>query len=69
VFLARGDVFADAVAGGTLTAGPTLLTPSEGELPAVVAREISRLEPPQVTALGGSAAVSDALLRKAAEQR
>lgn len=64
-FLARGDLFADAVVGGTLTDGPTLLVPSTGELPSVVAGELSRLSPPQVTALGGTAAVSDSILTQA----
>jgi putative cell wall-binding protein len=67
VFLARADVFADAVVGGTLTDGPTLLVPSEGELPSVVTSDISRMAAPQVTALGGPAAISDGVLTRAAE--
>lgn len=64
-FLARADLFADAVVGGTLSAGPTLLVPSTGDLPSVVAGDISRLSPPQVTALGGTAAISDSILTQA----
>lgn len=66
-FLARADVFADAVVGGTLTAGPTLLVPSSGQLPSTVSGEISRMSPPQVTALGGTAAVSSGILQQAAQ--
>lgn len=66
-FLARADLFADAVVGGVLSSGPTLLTPSTGDLPSVVAGEISRLSPPQVTALGGTAAISDSILSQAAD--
>lgn len=66
-FLARADVFADAVVGGTLTAGPTLLVPGSGQLPPAVASEISRMSPPQVTALGGTAAVSSGILGQAVD--
>ncbi len=68
-YLARADVFADALAAGTLTDGPVLLVPSCGDLPAVVADEISRLDPGSVLALGGSSAVCDALLAAAAAGR
>ncbi len=66
VYLARADVFADAVAAGSLTDGPVLLVPSCGELPAPVAAELGRLEPGEVVALGGASAVCDALLADAA---
>jgi putative cell wall-binding protein len=65
VFLARADVVADALAAGALTSGPVLLVPSCGAVPAVVAREIARLEPARVTALGGGDAVCDELLAAA----
>lgn len=65
VFLARADVFADAVAGGSLTAGPTLLVPSDGEVPPVVLDEVERLGAQTVTALGGEQAVSDNVLAAA----
>ena len=62
VYLARADVFADALAAGALTDGPILLVPSCGEVPTEVAAEIARLEPLEVVALGGESAVcSDAV--------
>jgi len=66
VYLARADDPADAVAGGSLTDGPILLVPSCGDLPQVVRAEIERLAPDRVVALGGPAAVCDALLDVAA---
>jgi hypothetical protein len=66
VYLARADNFPDALAGGALTKGPVLLVPSCGELPAVVKAEIARLNPAKVVALGGTAAVCDAMLTQAA---
>ncbi len=68
VYLARADVFADAVAAGTLTDGPVLLVPSCGEPPAAVTDAIARLAPATVVALGGTAAVCDELLAGAAGQ-
>lgn len=67
-FIARADVFADAVAGGSLTRGPVLLVPSCGSLPAPVAAELNRLKVTEVFALGGSAAVCDGILAAAAAQ-
>lgn len=68
-YLARADEFADAVAAGVLTDGPILLVPSCGELPEAVRAEIARLDPQRVVALGGEAAVCDALLQEAAGGR
>ena len=65
-YLAEAGTFADAVAAGTLTGGPVLLVPSNGDVPAAVLNEVSRLGPGAVTALGGYRAVSDAVLRQAA---
>ncbi|HWB70916.1 MAG TPA: cell wall-binding repeat-containing protein, partial [Egibacteraceae bacterium] len=65
-YLARADVFADAVAGGSLADGPILLVPSCGAPPAAVAGEIARLGPQEVVALGGAQAVCDGLLEDAA---
>ena len=65
-YLARADVFADAIAAGTLTDGPTLLVPSCGEVPPAVTAELARLQPARVVALGGEAAVCQALLDAAA---
>ncbi|SOC58158.1 cell wall-binding repeat-containing protein [Ornithinimicrobium cerasi] len=70
VYLTRGDTFADALAAGTLTDGPVLLTrPSCGALPTVVRTEIERLDPDAVVALGGTLAVCDAVLTDAAAGR
>jgi len=66
VYLARADGFADALSGGTLTGGPVLLVPACGPLPPVIATEIARLDPERVVALGGAAAVCDAVLAEAA---
>ncbi|HUG85411.1 MAG TPA: cell wall-binding repeat-containing protein [Euzebya sp.] len=67
VFLARADVFADAVAAGVLTSGPILLVPQCGDIPQVVLDEIGRLSPRGVYALGGTAAVCDETLQQAAD--
>jgi hypothetical protein len=66
VYLARADLFADAVASGVLTDGPLLLVPTCGELPAAVASEITARDPERVVALGGDQAVCRALLDAAA---
>lgn len=62
VYLARADVFADAVAGGVLTRGPVLLVPVDGPPPEVVLEEVERLDPGEVVALGGEQAVSEQML-------
>jgi putative cell wall-binding protein len=66
VYLARGDLFADAVAGGVLTNGPILLVPSCGALPTAVRDEIRRVDPDRVVALGGTSAVCAQMLRDGA---
>lgn len=66
VHLARSDVPFDALAGGTLTAGPILLVPPCGPVPAVVLDEVGRLRPGRVLALGGPTAVCDDVLAQAA---
>lgn len=65
VYLARADDFPDALAGGSLRNGPILLVPSCGNVPSVVLQEIARLDPARVIALGGSAAICDAVLNAA----
>lgn len=65
VYLSRQDVNPDALAAGSLSAGPVLLVPQCGELPGVVADEIARLNPERVFALGGPAAVCDQMLAQA----
>lgn len=69
VYLARGDVFFDAMAGGALTDGPVLLVPSCQGVPSTVAAEIARLDPQRVVALGGTTSVCDASLTTAADGR
>ncbi|GAA5159613.1 cell wall-binding repeat-containing protein [Ornithinimicrobium tianjinense] len=70
VYLTRGDTFADALAAGTLSDGPVLLTkPACGALPSVVRAEIERIDPDAVVALGGPAAVCDEVLADAANGR
>ena len=69
-YLARGDLFADAIAAGSLTDGPVLLVNARcGSLPAAVATELGRLDPDRVVALGGPLAVCDETLRVAAGER
>lgn len=65
VFLARGDNYADALAGVPLAyrnAAPILLTRPDA-LPAVTRDEIERLQADQIVILGGTAAVSGAVER------
>jgi putative cell wall-binding protein len=69
VYLARADLFADALSASTVTDGPILLVPRTGVLPAEVRAEIDRLDPDTVYAVGGTAAVSDNILAQAAGQR
>ncbi|SOC58086.1 cell wall-binding repeat-containing protein [Ornithinimicrobium cerasi] len=69
VYLARGDVSADALAGGALTDGPVLLVRACGAVPGAVSTEIARLAPDRVVALGGIGAVCDEVLRSAAAGR
>nr|WP_229770061.1 cell wall-binding repeat-containing protein [Mobiluncus porci] len=65
--MARQDVFADALASGTLQDGPTLLVPKSGTVPAEVLAAIKQLAPQKVMALGGTNAVSDQVLNEAAQ--
>lgn len=61
VYIASGENFPDALAGGPAAASqgePLLLVPRTGTLPAVVANEIKRLKPSYITIFGGSGAVS-----------
>lgn len=69
VYLARMDVFADAMAGGSLIDGPVLLVPSCGAVPQVVVDEVTRLAPGRVVALGSVGAVCDQVLSGAAGSR
>lgn len=69
VYVARKDVFADAVAAGTLTDGPILLAPSCGTAPSSVIAEVARLGPARVVGLGGTTALCDSMLRTVAGGR
>lgn len=69
VYLARGDVFADALSAGSLMDGPILLVPTCGSAPSVVIDEVNRLAPARVVALGGASAVCGSLLSAVAQGR
>ncbi|WP_162802205.1 cell wall-binding repeat-containing protein [Ornithinimicrobium murale] len=69
VYLARSDVFADAIAAGSLRDGPVLLVPRCDGLPHVIADEIDRLDPAEVVALGGEKSICGATLQTAAKGR
>ncbi|HET7278630.1 MAG TPA: cell wall-binding repeat-containing protein [Dermatophilaceae bacterium] len=65
VFVASGLNFPDALAGGPAAAhmaSPVLLVPSTGTLPSAVAAELDRLHPAGIGVIGGSGAVSDAMV-------
>lgn len=65
VYIASATEPADALAVGN-SGQTTLLVPACGELPRVVAEELARLSPDEVTAVGGTAAVCDSILDEAA---
>ena len=70
VYLARGDVYADALTAGSLSDGPVLLIRGGcGPVPPVVLAEIARVDPARVVALGGEASVCAAQLLAAADGR
>lgn len=70
VYLARGDILADALAAGVLTDGPVLLVrPGCSAPPGVTTTEIDRLDPERVIALGGTGAVCEDTLQAAADGR
>lgn len=70
VYVTRGDIGPDAVAGGSLRDGPTLLLSTTGtSVPAVTRAAITALAPDAVVALGGPVAVPDSVLRTAAAGR
>lgn len=67
VYLANGITLVDALVGGTMTDGaPILLTDGSGTLPAATLKEIKRLKPSEVVALGGEGAVRPTELSAAA---
>ena len=64
VYIASGENFPDALAGGPAAASqgePLLLVPRTGTLPSVVAQEIKRLKPSYITVFGGTGAVSSSM--------
>lgn len=65
-YLARSDVFADALSAGTLNDGPILLINANGTLPPATAAALSYLRPQKVVALGGDAVVPANTLDSAA---
>ena len=69
VYLARADVFADAIAAGSLTDGPVLLVPKCDGIPHVIRDEIDRIDPDEVVALGGPGSICEETLDAAAEGR
>nr|WP_282921937.1 cell wall-binding repeat-containing protein [Mobiluncus sp. Marseille-Q7826] len=63
IYLARSDVFADALVGGVLKDGPVLLVPPDtSPVSPVISETLRALGPKQVAALGGTGAISDARL-------
>ncbi len=63
-YIARGDRFSDALAGGPAAkagGGPLLLV-KPGEIPAGIQAELTRLKPAKIVVLGGHLAVSDAVV-------
>lgn len=67
VYVARADNTADALAGGSLTDGPIVLTSANSKTISQVADYITAAKAKRVVALGGSGAVSDSTLRAVAE--
>ncbi|KQV06038.1 cell wall-binding repeat-containing protein [Leifsonia sp. Root112D2] len=66
VFVATGETYPDALAAAPVAAklgGPLLLTPST-VLSSAVSAEISRLKPAKIVVVGGTGAVSDAVVAK-----
>jgi putative cell wall-binding protein/Tol biopolymer transport system component len=64
VYVASGEVFADALSGGAAAGrekGPVLLT-AKSAVPAAVMTELKRLAPKKIVVLGGVNSVSDAVL-------
>ncbi|MDO5671626.1 MAG: cell wall-binding repeat-containing protein [Actinomycetaceae bacterium] len=58
-YLARGTVFADAVAAGVVTDGPLLLVPDCQRLPAYTAQTLRDLKAYKIVGLGGRDAICD----------
>jgi putative cell wall-binding protein len=70
VYIARSDLFPDALVGGPLAArdgGPVLLVHPD-RIPAPTTAEIVRLAPERLVVLGGAAAVSDEVVAMLEQQ-
>ncbi len=68
VYLSETQRLADGLAGGPLD-GPIALVPADGPVPQVMLDAIAAYDPAEVVALGGSGAISDAVLQQAAGGR
>ncbi|MDD7385354.1 MAG: cell wall-binding repeat-containing protein [Actinomycetaceae bacterium] len=66
VYLARSDVYADALAAGALTDGPIILVTQAASSRTAAAAYVKNAHPHTVIALGGKDAVSDATLKSVA---
>src|SRR5688572_6439096 len=65
-FVASGEAFPDAVAGGALAgrqSAPLVLVPRDS-VPTSIAAELDRLQPSEIVVLGGPASVSDSVLQQ-----
>ena len=65
VLVSSAANFPDALAAGpaaALRAGPLLLVPRDGTLPAVVADELRRLQPAMIHVVGGRSAIGEAMV-------
>lgn len=70
VLLATGEGFPDALAGGAAaarTGSPVLLVAPDGTLPTATVEELRRLRPRSIVALGGTGALSDAVVQAVAD--
>lgn len=66
VYIANGKTLVDALAGGTIPDSyPILLTSDANTIPRETAKELARLAPDEVVALGGPGAVSEQALQAA----
>ena len=66
VYLANGQTLVDALVGGQLQDAVILLTDGADKLPAATAKALNKIGSVALYALGGTAAVSDAVLKSAA---
>ncbi|MDO5672142.1 MAG: cell wall-binding repeat-containing protein [Actinomycetaceae bacterium] len=67
IYLARSDVYADALAAGSVTDGPILLVSPTDPIPASVKKVVTDFKASRVVALGGPSALGDALVTEIAQ--